>query len=105
MLIQCRTNLPISHFRILLLLLSIVHLEPSIRQEAIVVSWIVFRAERSGPRRRMSRDSSAFSTHEAPDALCNFICRGIEREMAPVDNMYFGLGHIAAISFRLRGVE
>src|SRR5579864_5614842 len=40
MLIQCRTDLLISHSRILLLLLLIVHLEPSIWQEAKCFSGI-----------------------------------------------------------------
>ena len=56
-------------------------------------------------RQVVSCRGCAFSTHEAPNELRNFVRRGIEREMASVDDVHFGLWDIAAISFRLRGVE
>jgi len=52
----------------------------------------------------VSSRGCAFTTHEAPNELRNFIRRGIEREMAPVDDVDFGLRHIPAISLRLRGI-
>ena len=50
-------------------------------------------------RRRFS------AAHEVRDELRNLIRRGIEREVPAVHDVHFGLWHIAAIGFRLRGVE
>src|ERR1700680_2173179 len=43
--------------------------------------------------------------HEAPDELRNLIRCGIEREMARIEDMDFGLRHVAAIGLRLRKLE
>src|SRR5208282_4115535 len=43
--------------------------------------------------------------HEAPDELRNLIRSGVEREMSAVDDMDFGLRHVAAVGLWLRGVE
>jgi len=40
--------------------------------------------------------------HEAPDYLGNLIRCRIEREMACIEHMNFGLRHIAAIGLRFR---
>src|ERR1700751_1890338 len=45
------------------------------------------------------------SEQEAPDELLTLIRCGIEREMPSIDDVHFGLRHVAAIGFRLRGVE
>src|ERR1700730_12843086 len=66
--------------------------------------WISRRCAPCFPK-PVSRRVCSSSTHEAPNELRNFIRRSIEREMAPVDDVHFGLWHIPAISFRLRGVE
>ncbi len=50
-------------------------------------------------RRRFS------AAHEVRDEQRNLIRRGIEREMPAIHDVHFGLRHIAAIGFRLRGVE
>src|SRR5882724_2680614 len=43
--------------------------------------------------------------HEAPDELRNLIRGGIEREMTRIQNMDFGLRHVAAIGLRFRKLE
>src|SRR6266478_6575158 len=43
--------------------------------------------------------------HEAPNELRNLIRCGIEREMARIENMYFGLRHVAAIGLRFRKLK
>ena len=43
--------------------------------------------------------------HEAPDELGNLIRRGIEREMTRIEDVDFGLRHVAAIGLRFRKLE
>src|SRR5713226_3460991 len=43
--------------------------------------------------------------HEAPDELRNLIRCGIEREMTRIEDMEFGLRHVAAIGLRFRKLE
>src|SRR6267378_5737864 len=43
--------------------------------------------------------------HEVPDELGNLICCGIEREMARLEDVDFGLGHVLAVAFRFAEVE
>src|SRR6266850_3327395 len=45
------------------------------------------------------------TTHETPDELCNLIRSSIQREVTRVENVDFGLRHVAAIRFRLRELE
>ena len=43
--------------------------------------------------------------HESMNKLSHLVRRRVEREMTGVDDMDFGLGDVAAISFRFRKVE
>ena len=43
--------------------------------------------------------------HEVPDELGNLICYCIEREMARLEDVDFGLGHVLAVAFRFAEVE
>src|SRR5881392_2413967 len=43
--------------------------------------------------------------HNVPDQRGNFICSRIEREMARIENVDFGLRHILTVAFRFAGVE
>ena len=43
--------------------------------------------------------------HEAPDELRNLIRCGVEREMARLEQVDFGLRHVAAIGLRFRKLE
>src|SRR5580658_10852458 len=43
--------------------------------------------------------------HEISNELRNLIGGGIEREMPSIDDVHFGLRHVAAIGFRLRWIE
>ena len=49
--------------------------------------------------------SALRSFHEGPDELRNLIRCGIEREMARLEDVDFGLRHVAAIGLRLRKLE
>jgi hypothetical protein len=42
---------------------------------------------------------------EAPDELRDLIRCGIEREMTRIEDMEFGLRHVAAIGFRFRKLD
>src|SRR6202034_1240289 len=42
---------------------------------------------------------------EASDESGDLIGGGIQCEMASIDDVHFGLGHIAAVGFGLRGIE
>ena len=43
--------------------------------------------------------------HEAPDKLSDLITCGIEREMARIEDVDFGLRQVTAIGLRLRKLE
>jgi len=43
--------------------------------------------------------------HEATDEPGDLICCGIEREMACIKDVHFGVGNVAAIGFRFRKIE
>src|SRR6266481_5381773 len=50
-------------------------------------------------------ESSTSGTEKTANQGGDFIGGGVEREVAAIDNVDFGLRHIAAIGFGFRGVE